>query len=139
MNINTQFLDKLAMSISGLCVAHCLIFPVLAVFIPSLVALGLTSEDFHFWMVISVIPSSILALALGCKKHSNLSVAILGALGLSALLLALTLGHDLLGEFGERGLTFTGAVLIALAHYKNFKLCREVDICKCSNSNKSQE
>lgn len=138
MNINTQLLDKLAMSISGLCVAHCLIFPVLAVFIPSLVALGLTSEDFHFWMVISVIPSSLLALSLGCKKHSKFSVGILGALGLSSLLIALALGHDLLGEFGEKGLTLAGAILIAIAHYNNFKLCREVDACHCATDGKSQ-
>jgi len=136
MNLSTQFIDKVAIGVSSLCIAHCLIFPLIAVIMPSIVALGLTSESFHFWMVISVIPSSIYALSLGCKKHKNISIVIIGLLGLSFLTLALFLGHNLLGELGEKALTLIGSLLISFAHIKNFKLCHHQDHCKCSGENK---
>jgi hypothetical protein len=134
MNLNTQLVDKFAITLSSLCVAHCLVFPIFAVLLPSMITLGLASESFHFWMVVAVIPSSIYALALGCKKHNQVSVFIIGALGLSCLLLAVVLGGAMLGEAGEKGLTVLGSLLIAFSHIKNFKLCRKVDDCKCSGS-----
>jgi len=134
MKLNTLFIDKLSISISVLCVAHCLIFPVLAVFIPNIIALGLTSENFHFWMIVSVIPSSAFALTLGCKKHANISMVIIGVVGLSSLLLALALDHSMLGEYGEKALTLIGALLIAFAHFRNFKLCQQHDNCHCEHT-----
>ena len=133
MLFNTQIIDRLAISLSGLCVAHCLLFPILGALIPSFVSLGLTSESFHFWMVASVLPTSIYALALGCKKHAQFSVFFLGLLGLCSLVLALTLGHDLLGELGEKVLTLIGALFIAFAHVKNFKLCQQQRNCSCES------
>ncbi|NMP31575.1 MerC domain-containing protein [Thalassotalea sp. M1531] len=134
MNLSSQLIDKLAIGISSLCVAHCLIFPLLVTVVPSFVALGLTSESFHFWMVVSVIPSSIYALALGCKKHEKWLVFSIGALGLSFLLLALVLEGASLGELGEKTVTLTGALLIAFAHVRNFKLCQNQDACHCHSA-----
>lgn len=131
MEVNSQLIDKISITISGLCVAHCLLFPVLAVLIPSFLASGLMSENFHFWMVVTVLPSSIIALALGCKKHSTISIFIIGAIGLSCLLLAFILGGAILGEAGEKILTLIGAVIIAFSHLKNFKLCQHSDNCDC--------
>lgn len=137
MNLTTQLVDKTAIAISSLCVAHCLIFPLLAVMIPSFVALGLTSESFHFWMVVSVLPTSIYALTMGCKKHGKTSLMIIGLLGLCFLLSALLFGHDLLGEWGEKALTLAGALTIAFAHVKNFKLCQQHANCHCDGSKES--
>lgn len=134
MNSNTQLIDKLAITISSLCVAHCLIFPILAVIAPSFITLGLSSENFHFWMIISVIPSSIYALALGCKQHGKKSIFLIGMLGLSCLLFAFVLGADLLGESGEKGITLVGALLIAFSHVRNFKLCQNSNSCECLDS-----
>lgn len=134
MNFNTQFIDKIAMSISGLCVAHCLIFPIIIMLVPSLSVLGLTSESFHFWMIVTVIPSSIYALALGCKKHAKTSTFALGIVGLSCLLFAFLQGANLLGEQGEKALTVIGAIIIACAHVKNFTLCQQHDNCACSGA-----
>ena len=126
MQLNTQKIDKFAILISSLCVAHCLIFPLLAVFAPSVITLGLSSENFHYWMVVAVIPSSLFALTLGCKKHANKTVLLIGALGLSCLLLAFALGGNVLGEWGEKSLTLMGAAIIAFSHIKNFKLCQSL-------------
>lgn len=131
MEVNSQLIDKFSITISGLCVAHCLLFPILAVLAPSFLTVALTSESFHFWMVVAVIPSSLIALALGCKKHKEITMFIMGAVGLSCLLLALTLGSATLGESGEKVLTLIGALVIAFAHFKNFKLCQHSDNCEC--------
>lgn len=134
MNLNTVFFDKVAISLSSLCIAHCLVFPILATLVPSFLALGLNTESFHFWMVISVIPTSIYALSFGCKKHDQTSPFIIGLIGLSCLILAFVLGVDSLTEIGERLLTTLGALIITYAHVKNFKLCQRHVKCNCSNN-----
>ena len=71
----------------------------------------------------AVIPISIFALTLGCKKHNRYSLLLLGFLGIACLISAVLL-EGLLGETGEKVLTLTGASLIAWGHFTNFKLCK---------------
>ncbi len=137
MNLNALIIDRLSITLSSLCVAHCLVFPLLAVLAPNVITLGLASEDVHFWLVLIVIPSSVLALALGCKKHAKLSVFLTGTLGLTCLLLTFYLGGAILGEFGEKALTVVGSLIIAFAHIQNFKLCKKQDNCGCSGASKA--
>ena len=54
-------------------------------------------------------------------------VALLGFTGLTVLVIAASLGHDGLGETGERAATLVGSILIALGHLRNFSLCRRMD------------
>ncbi len=86
--------DKIAISLSILCVIHCLVVPLLIAFLPSMILLQ--QEAFHLWMVILVVPISIYALTLGCKKHKKLSIVTLGMVGLICLLSAVFFGesHD---------------------------------------------
>lgn len=134
MTLPTYFTDKLAICISSLCIAHCLVFPALATLIPSFLALGLNSESFHLWMIISAIPTSIYALSLGCKKHARGSIFFIGVMGLCCLISAFILGGSLLGEIGEKSLTTIGALLITYAHFKNFKSCQNQDVCTMPNA-----
>src|SRR6056297_2916241 len=122
--------DRLAIGLSMLCALHCLALPLATALLPSLLGMGLEDESFHVWLVIIVIPLSAFALTLGCTKHRNKSVLYIGMLGLGILCLAPLLGHDLLGEVGERLLTLAGSILIALSHVRNFRLCRQGDICE---------
>ena len=122
--------DKTAISLSLLCTLHCLALPVLLVAVPSLVALQLQDEAFHYGMLIAVIPISLIALGLGCKKHKNYSIALLGAAGLILMIVAVLFGHDIAGELGEKGLTLIGAAMIALAHWNNHQLCKK-SCCTC--------
>lgn len=123
--------DKAAIGLSLLCVLHCLALPVLLVMLPSLAGLGLDDEQFHTWLVVVVIPLSAFALTLGCAKHRNMSILYTGLAGLVVLCIAPLLGHDMLGETGERVLTLVGAGLIALSHVRNFRLCRRGATCDC--------
>lgn len=134
MTINTVYIDKIAISLSSLCIAHCLLFPILATLIPSFLVLGLNTENFHLWMVVSVIPTSIYALSLGCKKHEQKSILLIGLVGLFCLILAFVLGSNVLTETGEKSLTLLGALIIAFAHFKNYKLCQQHDKCACPST-----
>ncbi|KZX58736.1 hypothetical protein A3709_17180 [Halioglobus sp. HI00S01] len=123
--------DKAAIGLSLLCAVHCLAVPLLVVLVPSLATIGLADESFHTWMILAVIPTSAIALTLGCRKHRHLGVAYTGIAGLVLLCLTPILGHDTLGELGEKALTLAGATLIALSHIKNFQLCQEGESCEC--------
>ncbi|REL36286.1 MerC domain-containing protein [Thalassotalea euphylliae] len=137
MKLLSLYADKLAISLSMLCVLHCLALPLLLVIVPSLAVLPMAQESFHFWMVMAVLPTSIYALTLGCKKHRNYTVVSYGLAGLATLLAAALFGEHLLGEMGEKLLTTVGATIIAVAHVKNFSLCRSHDKCACPSEQAS--
>jgi hypothetical protein len=123
--------DKIAISLSMLCVAHCLAFPLLIVLLPSITVLSSQKEVFHLCMVIAVIPISIYALTLGCKEHKRLKVAVIGSLGLVCLIMAVLLGENRIGELGEKLMTIIGALLISFSHYQNFQFCQSTANCPC--------
>lgn len=129
-NISSS-LDKSAITLSALCLAHCLLLPLLVVLVPTSFATLLNQELFHTVMVICVLPISIYALTMGCRKHNTLSVGLYGGLGLIALFSAVLLGENLLGEVGEKSLTTLGAIVIAYAHFKNYQLCQQSNDCSC--------
>lgn len=123
--------DKIAIGLSIACALHCLALPLVISLLPSLLALGLADEAFHRWMVLGVIPMSVMALSMGCRLHRRFTVIAVGGLGLLFLLAPLVLGHEMLGEWGERTVTLTGAFLIATSHLRNFELCRAHQADQC--------
>lgn len=133
-NATRPWADRAAMGLSGLCAVHCLLLPLAISLMPALAGLGLDDEAFHLWMVLVVLPISIYALFSGCRKHKNASVLALGFTGLGLLITALALGHDALGETGERAATLLGALLVAGAHIKNYRLCRSAAECDCTGA-----
>lgn len=122
--------DKTAISLSIICALHCLTLPSLLVLLPSLTALNLADEVVHLWMLAAVIPISIYALTMGCRKHKRLGIVALGLAGITTLIAAALLGHDVLGETGEKIIVTTGAFIIAISHWQNHQLCRRLD-CEC--------
>lgn len=112
--------DILAVSLSVLCILHCLLVPILVIALPSMTALFFTDEAFHIWMVIAVIPISLIALFNGFKRHSSAKFLSIGIIGLVLLVSAAFLGHDLLSETGERLITVIGSVLMTIAHIYNY-------------------
>lgn len=124
----TSTLDKFSVSASALCAIHCLFLPLLVGAFPALGATIFGKEAFHVWLLWLVIPSSLIALSMGCRAHKDVWVAILGVIGLIALICAAALGHDFLGETGERSMTLVGASAIAAGHIRNFVRCRR-ELC----------
>ena len=122
LNIN---LDNIAIGFSVVCALHCLLLPIAVIFLPAISATFLGSEDFHKTLLYFVIPSSIIALSLGCKMHGKYNVYLYGIFGIGTLLIGSIFGHDYFGENGEIIFTLIGAGIISLGHLKNQKLCAE--------------
>ncbi len=120
----TTAIDKSAITLSMLCMAHCLLLPVALSLLPALSALPLADEHFHQMLAVAVLPISALALLFGCWKHRTWSVVLICALGLVILAGTALFGHDLLGEIGEKAATVIGAAVIAYGHVRNMQLCR---------------
>jgi len=106
------------------CAIHCLTLPILLVAFPAIGATIFGQEEFHKLLLWLVIPTSVVSLTLGCRQHKDSLVLLLGAIGIGVLCFAAILGHDLLGETGERSATLIGAGLVAFGHIRNFRLCR---------------
>jgi len=130
-------LDKFAILLSGVCLLHCLITPVLLTLTP-LVSMTAFVEDFLFHKLLLwlVLPSSTLALFLGCRKHKQWPIVGTGALGMAILITVTVVGHDWFGLVGEKIATSIGGLILALSHYFNYKACQNTT---CSDSNCATE
>jgi hypothetical protein len=127
--------DGLAISLSVLCILHCLLIPVMVIALPTLSSFFFTDEAFHIWMVVAVIPVSALALYSGWKKHLVFQVALVGVIGLLIISCATFLGHEYLSEYWERFLTVIGTIIITSSHIWNYYL-RKVETIKTKKSRK---
>lgn len=121
--------DKTAIGLSVLCALHCLALPLLVVALPTLAVLSTHGETFHLWMLTAVIPVSVYALTMGCRKHGRYGLIIWGGAGITSLIAAILLGHELESEFVETALTLFGATLLAYGHFKNYRQCSAHDKC----------
>ena len=127
--LSTRF-DKVAIGLSLVCTLHCLLLPVAVVMLPALTASAFGDEGFHQWLLLAVLPTSLIALTMGCRKHRHLSVIAIGLPGLLVLFLAAFFGHDLLTEAGEKIASLLGTSLIAFGHLRNHALCKRFR-CHC--------
>ena len=121
--------DKFAMSFSAICLIHCLFAPSLIILSYSSLALTIESEIIHKIFLLLTIPVSIFAVSLGYKNHSNNSIIYTGIAGLTILISALIIGEDI-GENAELVLTMIGSLTVIYCHYRNYKICKEVN-CDC--------
>ena len=120
-------LDKAAIGLSALCAIHCLLLPVALVVLPSLAVLPFDDEHFHQLLVVVVLPTSLFALGMGCRRHHQWRIFAWGGAGLLVLTLAALLGHEILGEHLEKVVTLTGTSLVAAGHFMNYRRCRAVN------------
>lgn len=131
--LNSTSLDKFAILLSGVCLLHCLITPVMVTLLP-IISLSAFVEDllFHKLMLWLVLPTSVIALFLGCRKHKQWLIPATGALGMAILIAVAFFGHDWFGLTGEKIATSVGGLVLALSHYFNFRACQSVT---CSDTN----
>lgn len=117
-------LDRAAISVSALCMLHCLLTPLLLIAIPVMSSTILAEELFHKLLVTLVLPVSIFALFIGCRRHRDSMVLIFGSIGLFFLVTVALVGHELLGESGEKIGTAISSLILAYGHFRNYSLCR---------------
>ncbi|MCT8002230.1 MerC domain-containing protein [Sphingomonas sanguinis] len=112
------WLDGFAVTASVLCLIHCLLLPVLLVALPVLATMLTVPESFHAVAFALALPTSMLAMALGRRRHDSrwplrLAVVGLALLGIGAFAVSV--------ETTERGVSSLGAVLLAVAHVGNWR------------------
>ena len=130
--MNTQlFTDKLAISLSAICVLHCLFMPSFLILSSWFAAFSIDNEFIHYAILTVAIPVSAFALIKGFKNHKKLSYFVYGFFGLFLLAFAV-LAAGITGEIGERSLTLLGSLFVIYAHYKNHQICKELN-CDCHN------
>ena len=118
-------LDLTAIILSALCALHCLFIPLALLFVPSLAAYFFAQEAFHQILLFFIIPISIIAMFLGCRKHKKYNIFLYGIIGIVFLLISAFWGHDLFGESGEIILTIFGSSIISVGHFKNQRHCKD--------------
>lgn len=129
--IRTQLTtDKFAMSLSMICLIHCLFAPSFIILTSAFLSFSYDNEFMHKMILLLAVPISIFALIMGYKNHKTISFLLIGILGLLILILAVLLGERMLGEYGEKGLTLIGTIFVTYSHYKNHQVCINLD-CSC--------
>ena len=107
-------LDRVAIALSGLCVAHCI---GTAVLLGLLASAGGIFENplFHEVGLVLAIMLGAIALGHGAMKHGFMMPAAIGSLGLGIMAGAMTLDHG----WQESAYTLLGGVTLALGHDLN--------------------
>ena len=126
------FTDKMAISLSTICVLHCLFMPSFLILSSWFVAFSVNNEFVHYSILFAAVPVSVYALMKGYLNHNKLSYFLFGIFGLTVLVFAV-LTTSIFGEIGEKSLTVLGSLFVIYAHYKNHQICKELD-CDCHDS-----
>jgi len=107
-------LDRWAMGLSGLCVAHCLASSIFFAVMASAGSVFLHPLVHEVGLVLAIMFGAI-SLGRGIMAHGVMTPFAIGAVGLATMGFALTLAHD-----GSEALaTIIGASILALGHYLN--------------------
>ena len=124
-----KIIDNLGITISSVCAIHCVLLPAIFVIAPYSF---LASHDFHEALIYFILPCAGVAFTLGCRKHGDLKVALMGTFGI-ILLASSILFHEIFHDeqhFEELItvlITIAGSIMLILSHLRNRKLCLKKD------------
>ena len=120
-----KIIDNLGITISSVCAIHCLFLPMIFLIAPYSF---LASHEFHEALIYFILPCAFVAFILGCRRHKDLLVGVMGTFGIVLLGSALLM-HDVFHsdqhseEFTTILITVCGSVLLVFSHLRNRKLC----------------
>lgn len=121
--------DRLGITLSVVCLLHCLMLPVAIAALPLVAAQWLRTGTFHTAMALVLLPVALRAVVPGLRLHGRASVAAAMAAGLALLSTAAFAGERLLSREWEIGLTLAGGAVLVTAHAVNLALCRACPAC----------
>lgn len=125
MNTRAAVWDRVGVSLSGICVAHCLALPVLLASVP----LWPFADRLHAWLhpvfAVLLVPTTAAAAWYGWREHRQQPVLWLFGAGLMVILAAGAVGHDVPGGTVETSLTLAGSALLVTGHWRNWRTCRQ--------------
>lgn len=113
-----RWLDGFAVTASVLCLIHCLVLPAMLVALPVLATMLAVPESFHAIAFAVALPTSVLAIASGYRRHGRRWPSVVAGIGLTLLGVG-AFAIDV--EVTERVVSTAGAVLLAVAHVGNWR------------------
>lgn len=111
--------DKLGICLSALCLIHCLITPMLLIFLPALSLWG--HHVFHDALLVILPLLAIAAFIPGFVRHRDPRVFYWAIPGLAAVVLGTLLFEEEI--ILQAIITISGSILLIRAHLKNRALC----------------
>lgn len=113
------FWDRAALTLSGLCIAHCLAAMALLATLSSFGILLMAPIFHEIGMVLAII-LGVIALGRGMISHGRMPPALIGGMGLGLMALALTMPHGT----EEVAMNVAGVLILAIAHIWNLRASR---------------
>lgn len=117
-----NFWDRLGISTSLICVVHCLLTPVVVLFLPLVGSNLVEHRWFHEVIVAIVVPVAIWALWNGYKIHKHPTMFVYAAFGFLFIGVSMALGHD--HDSIQTGFMVAAGLLLSYAHYLNLRARR---------------
>ena len=124
-----KIIDNLGITISSVCAIHCVLLPAIFIIAPYSF---LASHEFHETLIYFILPFAAIAFYLGCRKHGDYKVLIMGITGIILLSTSLVI-HEVFHseqhseEFLTILITIAGSLILIFSHLRNARLCRQVD------------
>lgn len=129
-NTIASLFDILGFSASALCAVHCAILTLIFSFLPFCGMEFMSNPKLEWIMLISSIFLALTSLLIGYYKHHQDSEA-LSIMLIAWILFVLGYPRDFPVLLNEIALP-VGGVVMAYAHYRNWKLCKEKSCKKCN-------
>lgn len=121
--------DRLGIVLSLVCLAHCLLLPLVLVALPLVAVNWLQDGAVHVVMALLLVPVAAFALVPGLRLHRSWRVAGAMAAGLGLLSTAAFADQGSVAQEWGNVLTVAGGAILVVAHFVNLKLCRSCPAC----------
>ncbi len=90
----SRYLDRIAISLSTICIVHCLAMPFVVAMLPVAAITFGSDGHFHALMLWFVVPTSAIGFSLGYRVHRKTAIVVRGAVAVAVLALVALWGHD---------------------------------------------
>lgn len=124
-----RFWDKLGISVSFICLLHCILLPFVAMLTPALQSYFGDHDHTHIVMAIIIWPTALLAFVPAYKHHRKKWIPALAILGLLLITSSLFIhDHNQKQAYMELALSIIGSLILVYAHYQNY-ICNKCHSC----------
>lgn len=118
--------DLAGIGASAICVMHCVVTPILVVFLP---VLGAIEEPVHAVLALVILGVGLLAFWPGYLRHRRWQLVVVAIVGLALISLGVTVPEGLMSESSEIVATVMGGIMLVTAHVANAYFCRYCRHC----------
>jgi cell division protein FtsW (lipid II flippase) len=117
-----KIMDSLGITLSSTCAVHCLFTPIAIILVPLFGVSVLDNEYFHEAILYFILPTALIAITMGCRKHKDYKVAMLAIFGV-LVLVGVTVYHDKINNIELW--TILGSSILIVSHIRNYVLCQK--------------